>query len=527
MPLGARIYNNFATYKLLYWLGTRRMMVLGFAIMVLSCTLLVGWQINPWAGLIVGILATGSPLLIGSYTHLGKPEIFWWGIAVPATLILFSGSPLLAGLLWSLIAWVNLSVSVILVLMVGPAILFLMSGGELFILMLGTLPGVVKHGVRGVYMWRTGLLTSLTGEQSRLWKRPWYPIPKELILWLPFVLSIALSAYTAQQLVVGGVLILSTLGLYWVNFRVIYLNDEQSFHLALWVIGICYAAATHSMLALLPLIALAYVSPSLCGFPPVELGLLASEPNLWRRRLQRVKLQMQDYPALKPISFYQPSQLMAFFDSIPKGARILIESDGDPRTGSRFRGFEQWMEHFLPVRQVDLVNEMYTRVVEPELVDKYLTKFSAEKMLANEMKALCQTLGVSYVITHSKSTTQSLKSVGFQPIAEMDMVEFDVFRKIFSVPSVTITLLKNPEDVTVISPFVSWQRGGNKLCWMAKSGETYIVRYRYNDQFRATLEGSQISVEKCKLFDGVSTCVMRIKADMDGLIDLEFQPRWI
>jgi hypothetical protein len=527
MPLGARIYNNLATYNLLYWLGTRRMMGLGFIIMVVSCALLIGWQINLWVGLVVGVLGAGSPLLIGSYTHLGKPEVFWWGFAVPTIFFLLSGSPLLAGLLWSLIACANLSVSVMLALVLGFPILFLLSGGELFLLMLGTLPGIIKHGTRGIYMWRTGFLTSLASEQSRLWKRPWYPLSLEVVVWLPFMASIALSAYASQQIVVGGALLLSTLGLYWVNFRVIYLNDEQSFHLALWVIGLCYAAATHSIFALLPIIALTYIRPSLCGFPNIELESVTSKPNSWHQRLHRAKLQMQYYPRINPISFYQPPQLAAFFACIPDQVRILLESDGDPRSGSRFRGFEQWMEHFLPTRQVDLANEMYTRFVEPELVDQYLTNFNADKMSIMEMKTLCQALGVSYVITHSSSTKEALEDIGFVSIAQVDLVELSSFRSLFAVPPVMLSLLKNPEDVTVISPAVSWKRSGNDLSWNGKAGQTYLVRYRYHTQFLASQDHHQIPVERYMPLNEIPCCFVQVRAVIDGQIVLKFCPKWM
>ena len=83
MPLGVRIYNNWGTYKLLHLLGHRWMMALGYVLMILAIIILVSLHFGILIGILAGVIAAGSPLLIVSYTHFGKPEMFWWAFTIP------------------------------------------------------------------------------------------------------------------------------------------------------------------------------------------------------------------------------------------------------------------------------------------------------------------------------------------------------------------------------------------------------------------------------------------------------------
>lgn len=526
MPYGPRIYNNLVTYKLLYWLGTRRMMAIGYLLMVVIAALLCGWRFNPWVGIAVGVLVAGSPVIVASYTHLGKPEVFWWGPAMLFVFAAFSGSGLFAGMLWSFLALVNLSVCVMLAIMLGPALfVHSLSANSLLGLVIGVIPGIVKFGFRGVHALRSGFLTSIASEQSRIWKRSYYPGVDELIWWLPFMLSIAASTYTSQQFVTGGLIIIAVVGLHWANYRIIYMNDPQSFRMAFWTIGLGYAVATQSLIGLLVILLLAYTRPASCGIPTTPED--AGQANPWQRRLNNAWQQTKAYPAVTPLRFLQPAPLVAFFDQIPDRARFLAESDGDPRTESRFRAFWQWTEEFLPARQIDLVNEIYTRAVEPELADHYLRRFNAEQMTAQEMRWLCQVLGVSYVVAHTAATVLALQSVGYEPVAQVDLSTLEHFREFVRTPPVTLTLLQNPLPATVIEPAAPWSREGNVLTWEARAGESYVIRYRYYPNFRAYQNGEMLKLEPMHPIDGLPLMFMRVNAIADGPIDLKFHPRWI
>jgi len=526
MSLGARIYNNLATYKLLYWFGTRRMMALGYLLMILTTILVTNWGFGLWIGLLVGILVAGSPLIVGAYTHLGKPDVFWWSLAIPVTFAVFSGNALLAGLLWSAAAWLSLSVSVMLILLLGLVLLVTMAlPGDLSALLLGFTPGMVKHGIRGFYMWRAGFMISLKSEQSRLWKRPLYPAIDELLMWFPFGLSVLVSAYLSKDMLVGGLIVFAGIGLYWANFRIIYFSDAQSFHLAFWVIGLCYVVKTESLTGLLLMLLLVYSRARTCGIPICE-DECSDATDPWQRRLYNSWKIMQNYPSLVPALIPKPNELINFFMNIPDGSRVIAESDGDPRTASKFRNFWQWSEEILPFRQVDLVNEIYTHGVEPELVDRYLTRFNAEQMTSQEMGEVCKVLGVSYVVVHTITTMESLKGAGYHYVAHIDMSPLTHFRQIVHTPPVTLSLLRNPSAVAVIEPASHWVRRGNELIWEAKAGQIYMIRYRFHSEFKAQQQGKMLAVKPVQPIGELPLRFMQVKAIADGPLILKLHPRW-
>lgn len=515
MYLGLRTYNNLFTYKLLYWLGTRRMTTIGCLMMLTLSTGLCIWRFGPWLGLAVGLLMVGSPILVVSYTHLGKPEVFWWGLGVLFVFAGFSGMGLLAGLLWSLLAFVNLPVSVMLAMLLGPALFFSsLSSHSLFGLIIGVTPGAVKHTLRIISMRHSAFLSNKVSEQRRVWKRTWHPILFEYARWFPFILSIAASAYTSQQFITGVLILIVGLGLHWSNYRIIYLNDDQSFILAFLTIGLGYAVAVQSIAGLLGIIFFTYSHPPFW----YEAVWQRSWPN-WRNAWQLIK----SYLEVAPLRFVQPAPLITFLNQIPDGARILLESDGDPRTGSIFRTFTQWTEESLPHRQVDLVNNMYTRQLEPELSVRYLNNFNASKMNAQVMGQLCQVLGVSHVVAFSAATVRALDSIGYKQIAQVNLNNLEPHDlSIIRLPGLVFVLLQAPSPLTVIDPALRWERKGNLLTWTAKAGQSYIVRYRHHPNFRAYQNGLTLEVEPVKPVMEIPLTFMRVKAIADGPIALRF-----
>lgn len=527
MALGSRFYGNWVTYSLLGLLGTRKMCALGYILMVLAAGLIAGSNFGVVVGIMVAFLAAGSPLIVGAYTHLGKPEVFWWSFALMIAWAGFLGHPILAGLMWSFLAFVNLAASMLFFIIVGPA-LFAQNifSGSWIELSLAALPGIAKHGVRLISALRSGFVSQTVSTQSRLCKRPWYPTPPDLIWWLPLILSISASAYTSRRFIVGELILVAVIGLYWANFRIIYLNDPQSFHLAFWVIGLSYAAVTGSFIGLLAILLLAYNRPVYCGIPGTVDDL--SRGNLWQRRLHSAWEQIKAYPAVTVLDLPKPAALTTFFfDRLPDGARVIVESRGDLRTDFQFRAFWQWTEEFLPSRQVDLANEIYTAIVEPELADRYLSHFNAEKMTPQEMSQICQAIGASYVIAFTPATVTALQAAGFQAVAEVDLGPLEQFRKVVRTPAVRLTLLRNPSPVTVIEPVVRWERKGNVLTWEAKAGQSYVVRYRYSPDFQAHQNGQVLGIEPVHPIGGISLTFMRVHAIADGPLQLKFHPRWI
>jgi len=514
MPMGPVLFNNWVTYKILSWLGTRRMTAIGYLLIVISSAGLCGWYFGVWAGVVAGLLLAGSPTIAACYTHLGKTEVLWWGFVPFFVYAAFSGKGLLAGLLWSLLACSNLGVSVLLVLMLGPALLFFsLSTNFFFWLLIGVMPGAVKHAIRVIYMWRSGFFSDIVSEQSHLWKWPWRPISFELGWWLPFILSVTASAFKSQQFITGGLIMVVCLLLIWGNRRFIQLIDVQGFHLAFFTIGFGYAIAVQSLLGLIAIILFAYCHP-----PWWYEGVWKQCWPNWRKAWQMIK----SYLDVAPIPLLQPSLLITFLNQIPDGTRFLAESDGDPRTGSRFRVFWQWAEEFLPHRQVDLVNEIQTRFVEPELVVRYLTNFNASKMNAQTMGQICQVLGVSHVVAFSPATVNALKTIGYQEIAQVDLRQLDQQSRNVIRPPGAMALLRASSPQTVIDPAVRWERKGNVLSWKAKAGQSYVIRYRYHPNFRAYQNGQRLNVEPVRPFMELPLTFMRVEAIADGPIALKF-----
>jgi len=526
VPLGVRIFNNFATYKLLYWLGTRRMMAIGYLLMVFVSGWLCGWRFGLWVGALAGLLLAGSPLLAATYTHRGKPELFWWGVGTVFVVIAFSGPGLIAGLLWSFLAWANLSVSAMLVLMLGPGlVLHSLSADSVWGLAIGSIPGVAKHSLRGIYALRSGFVTSLMSEQSRVVKQRSYSRLRTLVWWLPLTLSLAVSGYESQQFISGGLILVVALVIHWANFRIIHVYDEQSFHLAFLAIGLGYAVAVQSVGGLLAILLLAYNRPAYCGIPvPVR---RVGKEDQWRRRLYNAWREVKESPGVTSLELPRSAALTTFFDYLPNGARLMAESDGDPRTRSRFRAFWLWTEEFLPERQIDLVNEEWTGIIEPKLRDRYLVCFSASHMTGREMKKLCEILGVSYIVAHTSATIAALQLVGYQLVARVSLRQLKHFREVICTPPATLTLLRGPRPVTIIEPALAWERKGNILAWNAKAGCSYIIRYRYSPDFRAYQDRAVLEIEPVKPIDGLPLTFMKVKAIADGQLALKFHPHWI
>jgi hypothetical protein len=526
MPLGARIYNNLGTYRLLHWLGHRQMMAGGYALMVLATIILVSLHFGFLIGSLFGLLTAGSPLIVIAYTHYGKPEMFWWPFIIPVIYLGLFGHGLWAGLAWSCLAMLNLSVSYMIILLMGPTFLAtLYFNSALLGGIAGCVPGIGKNVIRLIYMWRTGFMSSLSSEQARLWKRPLRPTLNELIHWVPFVVSISLSMCKSAMPVLGLLIIVFCIGIYWFNYRIMYLNDPQSFHISFWLIALIFACLNHSFYALLATIPALYLNPIFYGLPVSDTST-SNDMDIIDRWRYLTRECFFTYPALVPSSAPRPDALMTFFGMIPNGARLIAESDGDPRSGSRFRVFWQWTEEFLPARQIDLANEMYTRALEPELVDKYLTSFNAQHMMATEMSQICLFLGVSHVVTHTEETFAMLRRAGYQSIAEVDLAPLDEFRAIiFNLPQVKLHLVEINRSATIIEPVVSWSRSENELKWVATAGKSYIIKYRYNEQFQALQNGKKLAVSPHKLFGDLPLKFMHVTAVMDGPVLLTFHPR--
>ncbi len=517
--LGPRIYNNTATYKLLDRLGTRNMMALGYTLMISGVVFMAVQVFSPLTAAIAGILLAGAPLVISLYTHNGKPEIFWHGF-IPIWIYLIFTLPggleqgVLTGSIWSFLAFVNLSVSVICGLMLAPVILFLsLDSGNFLVLLAAVLPGAIKIGLRFSCMIRYRFFSRLVKEQSRLSIDGWNFSKRELQWLIPYSCSIALSSFHARLYAGGALLLIFSVLVYWVNGRngrIVKLNDLINMNSILGCTGLGFSLAAGSPWGLAAILFMYFSSPRACDFPKPSKGNLTVS---------------RDYPALKPMAFPFPEGLKHFFDQIPGDSRIAMESDGDPRSASKFLRFWQWTEEFLPARGIELANEMYTMFAEPGLMTGYLNRLKPGSTTPAEITNICQPLGIAYIVGFSPAMECLLREAGFTETARVNLKDLPGFIDLIDVPPVEFKLFKAPSYTSVIEPEVSWKRRGNELSWEAVGGREYVIRYRYYPDFEAFREQERLTVEKMRPFPDIPLTFMRVKSPVDGPVTLRFRGR--
>lgn len=522
MPLGPRIYNNLVTYWVLGRLGSRSMMSLGYGLLLMSTAVVLALLMGPWAMLVVPALAV-SPVLVAGYTHRGKPESFWWFGALAGLAAGYAGYGLPAGLIWSALAFVNLPVAIMSALVGGPALVIRSWGsGSLGWLILGVTPGAIKVLVRLHYMKRQGFLSSLVSEQARLWKRGFRPTRSEVAILAPFAVGVLTPALQGDNILASALLAASGAGLYWMNYRLYYLNDPQSHWLAMWTSGMAFSAALGSWAGVLMMCVFAFTAPVFLGI--VVKSRLPQSSDPWRRRAATARLQFRRYPALQPLSRVRPPRVMEFFESIPDNQRVLAETAGDPRSGSILRPFWTWTEEFLPERGVDLGNEMYTRIVEPDLMDNYLSRFNGFELAGDRMRRLADGLGASHVLAYQTKTVDSLCSNGFFELARVDLAPLKEFRTLLKVPPIELVLLARNRPSAVIAPVTPFEIARSTFTWWGRQGSTYIIRYRYHRHFVALQGAKYLEVEPISVFSELNLNFMSVTVPEEGRVRLIYRP---
>lgn len=522
MPLGDRIYNNWATYFMVAELGNLHALGISFLLFMCGIMVLVSMQLGLLTSILYSLLILASPLVIAFFTHLGKPERIWWWLMVPFLYFAFTEYGLITGGIWSFIALVNFPLAATSALLVFPWLVYhSLRDGYFWMLVIAVLPGVIKTLVRLYAMVRSGYAQKIAMNQSGAWQRPLLPQPEELVWYIPYLLTLGCAMFESGQwlpILMGG---LPPLLLYWANHRGFYLNDEQTFHFSLFLTGIILCILTQSTLGLFFTLLLAYTHPTLCTFPK-PLGV-------WKRdRIKENitaigKYQFERYPDLALLAYKIPDALTRFLDQIPANARICAEPDGDPRLGTQFRIFWQYLDQYFVQRGIDNIFEEYINYSEPEITWKYFIAFEA--LQPAQIEQFCSALGISYFITFSRKCAQVFSDISYNKIASIPGSEFEEFSALLTAPSVDLTLWKNAKAVSVIDPLVSWHIQGNQLQWYAQKGNIYHVRYRYHKNFAAYIQDKEIGITPYQPLEDLPLQFMQIQADQSGQIMLRFHPR--
>ena len=517
MGMGPRCYNSWMTYLLLQKMGVVRYCVAGYILMVFAATV-TAWLLCGviWGG-VVGAICAISPLLISYFTHAGKPEMLWWPFSFVALALLLTGNYFAAGLLWSLLAYCNLSCSLMLVMYCGLfAVVRSIHDAQILPFLFALLPGGLKVAVRLFFMYRSGFMVAITQEQAGIWHRPFLPSLGELFELLPFTGAMICAWVVAGEPTLF-LLWLNAIIMCWSNWRILYHNDPESITLCLMSISLAACLYAGTLFGLLFVFWLLF--PYLTILPLSRDALPFESFRLSEMHLAR------NFPCFSPVSQrYLPQALDNFFSTIPDGARILAEFDGDPRSGSPLRSFWTWLDYFLPLRNVDLSNEIYTRFVNKELCKDQFEHFHHNGMTSLQMLSLATQLGASHVIAYSPEMKNALEHAGFRLIAKTHSSEFSDEKFFLPIPQQFFFLLATPGSPSLIDGITTYKRAGSALYWKGKAEQRYRIRYNYSPSFVARQGGKLLSINSYQPFTGVNTQFMEITSQSDDEILLWYRP---
>jgi hypothetical protein len=530
VPFGPRIYNNTATYAVYGALSPRAFRLLAFA-GYLAAVIAAGWISGHWIlAVAVALVLSGSPATIYSLIAcMVKPEVIWWSLAVFATTAALTNVWFVTMATGGLLLFVNTPVAVILGLVLAPLWLFeawMQSGlpGGAYLLLL--VPGVAKTAIRMMQARRDGLARSVAAEQSNVTRGKASPLRDALRLTVGFSLPMALAGWPMWQ--AAGVLCGSGILLGLANGRVVKLADTVTMLLLLLTLVIAMTLASGSWLGLLGITLLAFERP-FSYLPAIADRTRAEEfEHLVKlpvgERLAALRRTTDAFPWFLPSAIPRPDAMMRLLAAIPDGARVLMESDADSRSGSKHLRFRNWADAIVSPRDIELVNQFFlVRLAEPDLAERFLDRFSAPALTGDQMREICCCLGVSHVLAFSNATIATLETADFQRVAVAEADAISGFVNAMHMPPSCVVLLASAECSSILSPPSSLKRKENAVRWEARAGTRYVLRYRHHPRFVAHQGGEAITLLPLRVCNNVSLQFMTLLAPADGEVCVEFR----
>jgi len=497
LPLGPRIYNNFATYRLLKWLGTRNLMCIGY---LTSLTLILLTATQAF-GLIIAsailVLFAASPLFVLGYTLLGKPEIFWWGTAGLMFYLVLQGNILYASFLWSLLAFANVPVALLSFFVFGTTTLTLaIQYGLLDNLIIGCFLGVGKILFRSYQMWRSGFLGKLVTEQSGLWKRPWLHVQSEVLILWPFVIALLSSLWMVEKVSPLLALIISGCSFFFINWRIIYLNDTQSFKFVLFFSAWAYVSSCANIGGALILLFFAY-QPIVnhCGID---------------------KLIPIKKPDIDNNFFVKLTALLK------ANSRILIYYPGRIRESGALRSFIEWLKFFFVGKHVSIVNDMYLPIICKPLASKVQKKLQGTKNQLNKISNLFETLAIRYVIGFTWEDVNAATKGRFSLVGKIPKKIFpNYFLKTKWYEKIDgIALLEYKGEKEFVTNAAGVQRIGQKLHFYPLRKKEHQIKIPFNSKFICLQDGKQLPITSYKPYADIDCYFMKVISLSDSEISL-------
>jgi hypothetical protein len=414
LSLASRAYNNQATYFLTEKIGQLRLAIYGRILWVSSVVaLLVSTdQYEMKVVLVTSVLLFFSPLISQIYTLLGKPEVFWWFFVPPLAYFCFSDTPIVAAIIWSILAFVNAPSAFLVALTIMFSSFLFQAVSEQYNLfdmayfVLLCLPGVIKLVLRLRFMIKTKYLSIIGNEQKGLWKRGWLDFSQEWLSYSILAASLYFSILSAGFPVWYFVLFFGPVAaLYYLNWRLIYLNDVQSFFILFlsYAIGVAIVFQSNEGL----LISCLYFFKVFLIPKSTYVMLCVRERNI--EEVVSLFFGVFSLSSLLKTSDYREEPLIRAFDDIPENSRIVILTEARLRS-SKFRKQIETLRFNLLEKRITQVNDCYGTMQSNDIAQFTTEKFikDATKEQLDEMEDLLKLLQVGYLVTFDEDCAETL-----------------------------------------------------------------------------------------------------------------------
>ncbi len=537
IPFNPRFFSNFATYRLYGLLGSRWYTMASISAFLLSALLVLGLTGHWLHGLAVLALILGSPLFIGSQIHLGKPELLWWALFPLLLFAAWQNHWLLAGLLFSAIAFANFAVA----FMVGLSLLlivllFLPPQSALLALVAGMLPGLVKTALRLIPFFRAGWLQRLLQEQSDATgsgERSFLDRLRGLLSVVYAYYAILYSVALLLIVIAGGlgvrfvILGLAALAIYVLGQRLFYLNDPQSFWM--WHLGLLVGmlAVAPSWVGVLGMIGFVYMDPRVVGCPsPFRSDAQRTGTFLLRAGAQgeAVRRALAGFPYLAPLSRERvTAPLRKLYCEVPPQSRILMESHSSSRDFGGYRGLVNLSEEVLADRGISIIPDEYTRQHALQFYRCVLSRYNAQTSV-DHLIEIHTMVGAQFALAYTPEFVRQLEEAGFLVVAVLRPVEMEEqHRRLLRLPEQDLTLLRLPILTGVLTPPAAFWIERNSLSWLAEAGTSYLVRFAHHPHFTATQSDGELPIFR-EAAAGTDLVFMRVDARQDGRLTVRFRP---
>ena len=409
LSLASRAYNNWATYFLVFKFGQLRLVVLAY-ICWLTAIVVVGYEYLSMEVFVIITFFMLSPLLIQSYFNLGKPEVVWWFLIPLVAFYSLSHNFYIAALIWSVIAMVNAAMAfLIAIILISPMMLIsVVNDGfsiDLIVAVFFLFPGLLKLCFRLLYMYNSGFLKIIGNEQKGLWKKGWLDFSSDFVTYFIVICSLYLLFYERFGSISFAIYALFMLVPYYLNFRLVYLNDYQSYFIIFLSSLIAFSLSLESNEALFVSCLLAFR----IVFVPSDISMVFKTSSNLSSIIKSFFDVSKTFPFKDLIECkdLEIKPLYKVFESLKSSSRILIITETKLRQ-SIYRKEIEISRSKIISKDIFLLNDMYGG-----MQSRFISDFDANKLMSldsNDVIRSFELLLIDNLITFDHSVVEYLCS---------------------------------------------------------------------------------------------------------------------